>query len=323
MSDTATAEDESEAAEAPPEPATTTRYVPWARPGVGEEVSGGTAQELLAAAGLDWDVSLVKMGKQTEKGGFKVVPGVHAVERSDTKDTLGVVRGHYVPFPNREAFAMADELVAGRVAQRFVAGETHDGVRVHLAALLGDTMQIAGEDFQMWMLMRTSHNGGSSISAEVWPVRILCTNGLSITTPTALRRWSVAHVADVRAKVAEARRSLDLAGTYVEDFTGQVERLHAAKITPEIVLERAVEFAWPRAGERARTRLLEAVTGGLQASPTIADEDRRTGWGLLNAFTEHWEHQRRHRTAQSAAVSDLDGLGARIRDAVAAAALAG
>jgi hypothetical protein len=60
-----------------------------------------------------------------------------------------------------------------------------------------------------------------------------------------------------------------------------------------------------------RTRLQEDVSRQLATSPTIADEDRGNGWGLLSALTEYFEWARPARTRESALQSTLDGVGAR------------
>ena len=69
---------------------------PWH--GLGTRLdSPATAQETIAAAGLDYDVRLINL---TTTDGTPV-PQKRAVIRTDTNDVLGVVGGNYVPVQNK------------------------------------------------------------------------------------------------------------------------------------------------------------------------------------------------------------------------------
>lgn len=289
------------------------RYVPWARAGV--DVSKCTsAEEALKIAGLDFDVELDELRRAS---GLPLRQPRFAVVRKDTGASLGVVGTNYKLFQNREAFAFADSLLGD--ADFTHAGQYNDGAVAFVVAKMKEQHEVAGDKFDTYLFMRTSHDGSKAISVDVMPVRLVCTNGLAVNLKSAARRWAVSHVSDVKGRVAEARETLELTGEYMANFAEQAERLRKVRMT-EIKLEKIVDEVWLHGGDKAKAEMKAGATALLQSSPTIHDEDRKNAWGVLNAVGEYLDHGRQWRSEKARIVGSVDHFAARFRNAVVAAA---
>ncbi|MCM1236938.1 MAG: DUF945 domain-containing protein, partial [Ruminococcus flavefaciens] len=71
----------------------------------------------------------------------------------------------------------------------------------------------------------------------VTPIRVCCNNTLNLALNTAARSFSMVHTGDVRGKVAEARQTLFMADTYMENLGREFERLRKQKLTEQQVKE--------------------------------------------------------------------------------------
>lgn len=113
---------------------------PWH--GLGQKLDGpATAEEAIAAAGLDYDVTLTPM---TTEDGLSV-PGRRAVVRADTRAVLGVVSDRFVPVQNKQAFGFLDAVVAEGSLRYHTAGALGRGERIWLLARLPEQIRVRGK----------------------------------------------------------------------------------------------------------------------------------------------------------------------------------
>ena len=57
------------------------------------------------------------------------------------------------------------------------------------------------------------------------PIRVVCNNTLSLALENATRSWSTRHLGDIESKLSEARRTLNLANTYMEELSSTADML--------------------------------------------------------------------------------------------------
>lgn len=296
------------------------RTAMWGRIGQVFADKPATAEEAIVAANLDWDVELRDLGFKSPTGShFIKVPNQYVTVRTDTNAPLGTVKSRYVPFNNREAFAFADNLVDGAGASFESAWSMNGGKTVGLTMKLPSTVTVGGDDpFNQYLMLRTSHDGSSAVSVAIANVRMACLNQFNVTLKHAARKWSVHHSRNASTRLQQARDALSIAFAYNEEFELEMEKLIAHEITVASATTRLnATLKANRVADKPREEITAAILSDWANSATIADHDRNTAYGLLNATTEYFDHIRQYRTDDAAFKVATEGLGARVTQTIA------
>lgn len=208
-----------------------TRETPWH--GLGTKVMEAPAsKEALYLAGLDWQVEQEEI--YTETG--NLVTGFKANVRDIDQKILGVVTDRYKVIQNDEAFAFTDELL-GEGVRYETAGSLQGGRKVWLLAHLPHEYIIAGERISPYLVFSNTHDGSGSIKVAVTPIRVVCSNTLNLALNTAKRSWSAIHTGDIKSKLEEAKNTLFMANTYMDELGREFENLKKKKLTEKQVME--------------------------------------------------------------------------------------
>lgn len=278
------------------------RGLPWH--GLGNGVEGArTAKQAIVDAGLDWEVELRKLYTTNAKGNKIIVPGTFAVVRDMDDAILGTVKSRYTPFQNREAFAFADNLVDSDEAKYDTAGSLRGGRVVFLSMEVPDHVLVGGEDaHNMYILLRTSHDGTKAISVYVVIIRVVCMNTLTLATNAAKYSWSMPHVSTLQGKLQEARETLELSFNYADEFSKLAEQLMRTKVTDDKAVDILTEVlpVRPKTDEK-----IDAIMECLRTSDKNGYHG--TGWGLVNALTEYHEHWRDGIQQEATFFNTIDG----------------
>lgn len=190
-----------------------------------------TSEEALRLAGLDWNV--VQSPIFTSHG---KIEGYKANIRSTDRQVLGVVTDRYKVVQNTEAFSFTDELL-GQGVRYETAGSLLGGRKVWLLARLPREFIIAGERISPYLVFSNTHDGSGAVRVAVTPIRVCCNNTLNLALNTATRSFSMVHTGDVKGKVAEAKQTLFMADTYMENLGKEFEKLRKQKISEQQVKE--------------------------------------------------------------------------------------
>lgn len=286
------------------------REVPWHRLGVVTE-SSLTASDAIKAANLNWTVKLCPLAANVD-GEWVSVEDRHAVIRSSDHKSLGTVGTHYVPFNNVEAFEFMDNLVDSGEAKYETAGSLRDGKIVFLTMKVPRQILIGGEDkHDLYLLLRTSHDGTKAISVYVTPIRVVCMNTMALATyaHNVRQKWSVTHVSTVHGRLAEARDALAMTFKYADEFQKLGERLLQIDITDQqfaSLLDRILP-------DRPKTHeVKQQIIQVYKSSPTVGYQN--TAWGALNAITEYHDWHRRSSSNEAKFINTIDGTGAKARN---------
>lgn len=271
-----------------------------------------TALEL---AGLDWEVEKRPLAYRNSAKGHTRIPSQHALVRADTDTFFGTCSDKYALFQNREIFSFVDNLVHGG-AKIDSAGEQHGGKKVFIVAKMPDHISVAGEDeHELYLFIRSGHDGGGSLQVKVTPIRMRCRNMIPLITRTAKRSWSLWHTSTMEGKLEDARAelTLQLTADYRDEFEQEVQRMIDTPMTDRALREafESVVVESPRREQKVE-RVLEIRHG----SPTINEEYRGTAWGAMNAVSEYYDWLRPVRNNHARLTTSLDGQGRRVRDAV-------
>lgn len=266
---------------------------PWHGLGTSLE-EPATAEEAIAAAGLDYDVELTSI--QTDEG--LPVPDRRAVVREDTQEVLGVVGKSYQPVQNRQCFGFLDAVVADGSIRYHTAGALGKGERVWMLAKLPDQIRVKNSDdvTEQFLLLSNSHDGSSSLRVFFTPIRVVCANTLGMAERRSRGSGiSIVHKGDLAAKVGEAQEILGLAKRFYDDLETRINRLahhHPSRRQLEVYFESLYPDRPESSNKRSsniRTRLIDLFENGVgQDIPQV----RHSTWAAFNAVTEYVDHHR-------------------------------
>lgn len=291
-----------------------TREVPWMKLGrlIEQPV---TAQEAAKLANLDFEVELCDVAYVSgQLGGnplFKPIPTRKAVVAKDNGDFMGFASTKmYHTLQYSEAFDFMDTLGAPYVAAGGLR-KRRQGFMVVKPDLELDVL--GGEDpHELYAVLRTSHDCSRGIEVSVMPLRGRCMNQLTLRSfsKSAEYRWSIKHTTTMAAKLKEAQNSLSKLVSYKARFEAIAARLVEVDVKEEQA-RRLLKITIPMpSGKTERTQLqwderIDSIVQLWQTSPTVAYAG--TGWGLLNAVSEHYEWCRTGGTAESRFLNALEG----------------
>jgi phage/plasmid-like protein (TIGR03299 family) len=267
---------------------------PWH--GLGTRLDApATAAEAIAAAGLDYEVTLTPMA--TTDG--LPVPQRRAVVRADTRVVLGVVSDRFVPVQNRQAFGFLDALVAEGGLRYHTAGALGQGERIWLLAKLPEQIRVRGGDdlVDKYLLLSNAHNGSAALRVLFTPVRVVCANTLSLAhRQGAGEGVSIMHKGDLEAKIRQAQQVLGLAQRFFDDAAAVIDRL-AGYSPSSAQLTAYFRELYPDPEEnknngraaKARAELQRLFEEGVgHDQPGV----KGTAWAAYNAVTEYVDHHR-------------------------------
>lgn len=149
--------------------------------GVGFDLTGSSSyDEALANAGLDYTAKMVKLFLED---GTEVKNHYGAAKSDNPSHILGVVGNQYHAVSNRDAFAVAEDIVKGGYANYEVGGpslrsrNTIDYARSFLV-LKGDDFQIENDVFNSFVVFNNSFDGSTGVQYQVVCQRVVCMNGM-------------------------------------------------------------------------------------------------------------------------------------------------
>lgn len=269
-----------------------------------------TSEQLLDEAGLNWEVAKRPLWSRQTSGEFKQSTGAFEIYRTDTEEALGTVKKKYEVWQNRDAFAFGDALVADGKARWVEAGCQGNGWRVFTTMRLTDPFTVADDTFDLYLYLRTSHDGSSSVSGYVTPIRVWCTNQLPLVSLTALDKFSFQHTSKLHERIQEAQQSFQLTVAFETEFKASMEQLLKTEVSDDkarYLIKDVIPTSRPR-----RDDMVDAILLNYQTSPTV-EPYRGSGYGLLNGLTEYMDHLKVQRNGNARFESIMHGEGAKFR----------
>lgn len=270
------------------------RGIPWHTLGTKTANPLSTAEEMLAAAELNWEVRKTPIYTHFH-GEQVIVPARWANVRMSDGAVLGDVGDSYQIVQNREAFAWADSLVDDGSAKYETAGSLFGGRRVFLSMELPDGISVPGDagEVKPYILITNGHDGGTILQASVTMVRVVCANTWTLALAGAKRTFRIRHTGSIDGKIAAARTALGVTFNYTARFQEVADRLALTKVT-EKQIERILREAFPvpesqdvpdRIDQSDFAKVLEVYRTSENLDPI-----RGTGWAVLQATGEYLDH---------------------------------
>lgn len=275
----------------------TTRDLPWMKLGtVVDEAQ--SLEDAIVLAGLDWDVELRKEGYQTGSGNWRVDPSKRKVVRVDNEQPLGTVSSTYEALQYREAF----DFLSGVDVNFKAAGGMKFGAQAFMVVQVPglESIQILdGDRHDMYVIVRTSHDGSRALEILEMALRDTCMNALTLSTfghggaygGNAKQRWSIRHTRNMRVKMEQVQALLNGTQAYVEAFVRTAEQLAAIDLELEQAQRVITELV---AEQHGYVKDQESYVTGIMNTYQHSTRNgyQGNGWGLVNAVSEHYEHIR-------------------------------
>lgn len=225
-------------------------------------------------------------------------------------DILGYVGERYTEFQNEDLFAFGDNLLHG--GRWETAGSLKHGTRVFGALALDRDVTIAGTDkINSYLLVSSSHDGTTAITAAVTPVRVVCWNTLNVALKEAKQTFKIRHTQSMKGRVEEARKALGIANEYLDLWTEEMEALTQKPVT-NIEFEALVQSIYqPNDTKAGITRFNKRaeVLWDLWVGDTVG-EFFGTAYGAYNALNEElmWNRNGRGGNADENAAASRSGF---------------
>lgn len=266
-----------------------------------------TAKEAIEYAGLDFEVEQAPIECKIEINGKEQIieiPDRVANYRTDTGDYLGTVGKIYSPLQNRDAFSFFDNLVADGEAIYHTAGALGKGEKIWLLAKLPYQLTIGKDDLiDNYILVHNGHDGKTSITACVTPVRVVCQNTLNASLKNCSNKIAIRHTINATEKLQEAHKLMGITTEYVKQFEEVLEFMSHKKLNTKDV-EFFLDSVYPINPENeARTAAVKIREGILNAFENGIGQymitTKGTAYGLYNGFTYFTDHDKEFKTDET------------------------
>ena len=150
-------------------------------------------------------------GKYISKKGA-LIKDKKSVYRTDTLENLGTVGNIYTPVQNRESINFIYNILKYNPDIKNhddiiieTAGALGHGERIFVTAKLPTGFRIGEEkdDTELYIVFTNSHNGLSSLTAMVTPVRVVCNNTLSAALGNNKSKFKFRHTSNIHNSLKE------------------------------------------------------------------------------------------------------------------------
>jgi phage/plasmid-like protein (TIGR03299 family) len=264
-------------------------------------VRGGTAVEATSAAsaatqaGLNWTVRtgaleavstpLVIDQHGVTPATYLDVPKKQAIIREDNNSVIGIVGTKYKVVQNMEVFNALDTLVDAGDARYAAAGEFNGGANIWMVLELPQGVQVANDPHAAFLLVKTSHDGSSSVVIKPIIERLFCANQVNGLISNSRKKYNeytyrMSHTTNQELSIADIRNITNLTYTAIADYQLVANNL----LNKDMSREQAVNFfkkvwALPTTVE---DKPYDLLTRGERKQQTIAKDARAKAWAIYS-----------------------------------------
>jgi phage/plasmid-like protein (TIGR03299 family) len=265
-------------------------------------VRGGTAVEANSAAsaatqaGLNWTVrtgelQAVSTPLTIDEHGvtpatYIDVPKKQAIVREDNNTVIGIVGTKYKVVQNMEVFNALDTLVDAGDARYAAAGEFNGGSNIWMVLELPRGISVANDPHAAFLLVKTSHDGSSSVVIKPIIERLFCANQVNGLISNGRNRkfneytYRMSHTTNQELSVADIRNITNLTYQAIDDYELTANRL----LNIDFSREQALNFfknVWALPSKVEDTPY-DLLTRGERKQQTIAKDARAKAWAIYS-----------------------------------------
>jgi len=281
---------------------------PWH--GLGNQVPKGiNAEEMIRAAGLDWEVVLrpARGARQINRKGDYSRYEIVRVPRPKTKEDevlFGVVSRRYQPLQNAEAFGFFDLIVGEGKAFFETAGALGEGERIWVMAKMPDAMKIvSGDECFKYLLLSNTHSGEGSVIVKFTTVRVVCQNTLMLAMEDGQKAYRVRHSKQMQFRLEELADFLSTIQKIYLKAEEEFKRMARIQMTGNRLRD-YLDLVYPRT-DNQKKKGEKPVRWNYVREIFETREDiqlpgvRGTLWGAYNAITNFEDYKQPKQEEQS------------------------
>jgi len=262
---------------------------PWH--GLGTEVPPDlTPEQMLDAAGLNWEVEKIKA--YAKVGGKNVDVGRSALVRKNDNKILDIVSNDWNPVQNTEAFEFFNDFIAEGDMEMHTAGSLADGQIVWALAKVKDGFSLfGGDDVESYLHFTNFHKYGFSTDVRFTPIRVVCNNTLTLSLNTKVERFvKISHRREFNGD--NVKLMLGIAQEKLAKYKEMAAFLGTKRYTDENMVDYFKRVFPVSGGPDAKKELSKNAKVALSVVDTQpgADFARGTFWQLFNTVTYTADH---------------------------------
>lgn len=149
----------------------------------------------------------------------KLIKDNFTIVRTDTYNPLGIVGNRYTPVQNKESITFIYDILKNNPDIKEhddiiieTAGALGNGSRIFVTAKLPKGFKIGEEtDYtELYIVFTNSHDGTSSLTAMITPIRVVCNNTLSAALGNNKSKVSFRHTANIKQSLSQGLELLNL-----------------------------------------------------------------------------------------------------------------
>jgi len=259
-----------------------------------------TIEEALELGGMNFRVAkmpVIVAGKETDW---------YATVRTDTMDTLGIVKDQYKVIQNDSAFDFFNPVIkSGEAIIETVGTLGKYGEKTFMLARLPEEYYLGSSDKHLtYILLTNDHSGNGNEIALPTDVRTVCWNtmnlAMSIGKKTKVAMAKIRHSGDVKMKIKEAYEILGLVRQTAKTNQEFYNKLISTPLTRELagkmldqLLNIKTEFGKSVDEVNSAVKINQRdLLMRLFESGIGADMFPNTAYNYLNAVTEWIDHKK-------------------------------
>ena len=262
---------------------------PWH--GLGTEVPADlTPDQMLEAAGLNWEVEKIKA--YAKVGGKNIDVGRSALVRKMDNKILDIVSNDWNPVQNSEAFEFFNDFIAEGDMEMHTAGSLADGQIVWALAKVKDGFDLfGGDEVESYLHFTNFHKYGFSTDVRFTPIRVVCNNTLTLSLNTKVERFvKISHRREFNGD--NVKLMLGIAQEKLAKYKEMAAFLGTKRYTNENMVDYFKRVFPVAGGPGAKKELSKNAKVALSVVDTQpgADFARGTFWQLFNTVTYTADH---------------------------------
>jgi phage/plasmid-like protein (TIGR03299 family) len=266
---------------------------------LGQQIDPDSPLEVWAKkAHLDWGIDEAAAAYFHPKtGNAAVIPNRKVLFRNDTNEYLSIVGNKYHPVQPREVLEFFRDLIETGGFRMHTAGSLFNGRRLWALAEIGQSATIMGQDrINGYLLLAIACDGTLANTGQFTSVRVVCNNTLEMSI-SGDRYVKLPHSREFNPE--EMKIQLGLASEVFSNFIGNTNELAKRKMKYEAAVEFFVNlYRTPKEIEEGVVNVDAPVKTHVKTLLKLYENEelrssKNTAWGLVNAVTRYYDHERR------------------------------
>ena len=263
---------------------------------IGTDITGlKTSEEVLEAAGLNYNVVKKDMYYKGSAGNLITFPDKKFTAIENTNQILGVVSSKYEICQNRDAFNFIDYIGGDEVGFEYVkAGQTQSGLVYIIARIPNITL--LGDAITPYIIFQNSHDGMNSIKATICPLRLICQNQFNVAFKQSPNTVRIVHSSQMDARMLTAREMMRDVADYMSTFEDTAEDLVTKKIDYDDVIKiynDVFKYDPSKMSNRQLQNFEDARNDFLACYNSDDNQNfKGTAWGVMNGAADYLTHHR-------------------------------